>query len=187
MSSHHIVREKQEPALFILDLDTFDEEYLGQLLEWSPTLIVAANAFDKALSLGLKVDIVVGSQRPFGLQEHTLFIAANADVLPAGMDYLMAEGYPAVNIISSDDDFDLMAKFIDKINWVWFTNTLKTFPIHTGFSFWKPAQTQLRINNAKDGTFTNLKPLCQSVFEVVDDGFVSFDFKDDFLVISEYL
>ncbi|RZK41505.1 MAG: thiamine pyrophosphokinase, partial [Pedobacter sp.] len=40
MSSHHIVREKQEPALYIHQLGNFDEEKLGQLLEWSPTVLV---------------------------------------------------------------------------------------------------------------------------------------------------
>ncbi|MFD2144372.1 hypothetical protein [Mucilaginibacter antarcticus] len=43
MSSHHIVREKQEPALLVLGLDGFDEEQLGQLLEWSPTLMAPPN------------------------------------------------------------------------------------------------------------------------------------------------
>jgi hypothetical protein len=44
MSSHHIVKEKQEPALYIHHFGNFDEEYLGQLLEWSPTLLVATNS-----------------------------------------------------------------------------------------------------------------------------------------------
>ncbi|RYD76847.1 MAG: thiamine pyrophosphokinase, partial [Sphingobacteriales bacterium] len=29
MSSHHIVKEKQEPALYIDELGNFNEEYLG--------------------------------------------------------------------------------------------------------------------------------------------------------------
>lgn len=40
MSSHHIVREKQEPALLIMDLNGFNDEHLGQLLEWNPTVLV---------------------------------------------------------------------------------------------------------------------------------------------------
>ena len=39
MSSHHIVREKQEPALLVLGLNNFSTELLGQLLEWNPTVI----------------------------------------------------------------------------------------------------------------------------------------------------
>ena len=56
MSSHHFVKEKQEPALIIADLDGFDEEYLGQLLEWSPTVLVPSHLVEKVISLGIKID-----------------------------------------------------------------------------------------------------------------------------------
>ncbi len=59
MSSHHIVREKQEPALIILSTQNFEEEYLGQLLEWSPTVIVAESIIEQVQSLGIKIDIIV--------------------------------------------------------------------------------------------------------------------------------
>lgn len=59
MSSHHIVREKQEPALFILDFDGFDEEYFGQLLEWSPTLVVSEDCYEKIARMGIKIDAVI--------------------------------------------------------------------------------------------------------------------------------
>ena len=39
MSSHHIVRERQEPALLITDVYSIDPELVGQLLEWSLSLI----------------------------------------------------------------------------------------------------------------------------------------------------
>ena len=37
MSSHHIVRDDQEPALIITNgASCSEEELIGQLLEWSP-------------------------------------------------------------------------------------------------------------------------------------------------------
>ena len=40
MSSHHIVRDDQEPALIIANGASCSNELLGQLLEWSPIVIV---------------------------------------------------------------------------------------------------------------------------------------------------
>lgn len=37
MSSHHIVRDDQEPALIIANGAACSSELLGQLLEWSPS------------------------------------------------------------------------------------------------------------------------------------------------------
>ena len=55
MSSHHVVKEKQEPGLLILDPGDFDNEYLGQLLEWSPTVLIADSLTAWAEALGIKV------------------------------------------------------------------------------------------------------------------------------------
>ncbi|HYG16495.1 MAG TPA: thiamine diphosphokinase, partial [Bacteroidia bacterium] len=40
MSSHHFVKEKQEPALIIANGEACSRELLGQLLEWQPTVMV---------------------------------------------------------------------------------------------------------------------------------------------------
>ena len=56
MSSHHIVREKQEPALLVLGLDNFPDELLGQLLEWSPTVITTSQTAEKLVVNGTKID-----------------------------------------------------------------------------------------------------------------------------------
>ena len=74
MSSHHIIREKQEPALLIVDLLDFDLENLGQLLEWSPTVIVLKDAVEKVYSLGLKIDVIIDNEaNHHHLQEHTRY------------------------------------------------------------------------------------------------------------------
>ena len=79
MSSHHIVREKQEPALYIHQIGDFNEEYLGQLLEWSPTLIVNGAIYEKIVSLGLKVDVVVNATDGNAFQENTRSISGPGD------------------------------------------------------------------------------------------------------------
>lgn len=59
MSSHHIVRDEQEPALIISDFLEIQKEDIGQLLEWSPTVIALENALHDLLTIGIKIDIVV--------------------------------------------------------------------------------------------------------------------------------
>ena len=60
MSSHHIVRDDQEPALIIANGASCSEELLGQLLEWSPYVIVLDSAVTRAIQLGIKIDVILG-------------------------------------------------------------------------------------------------------------------------------
>ena len=187
MSSHHIVREKQEPALYIHQLGNFDEEYLGQLLEWSPTLLVAANEYEKAISLGLKVDVVIGEDSGLQVQENTKWVYATTKSLQTVIKYLIAEKYPAVNVISTENKFDDLADFLPEINIVLFTETEKSYPVKTGFSVWKPAGTIFRFDIISYFETSNLKQEANGDFVVLKDGFVSFNFSTDYLFLSELL
>ena len=60
MSSHHIVRDDQEPALIIANGAACSPELLGQLLEWSPLVIVLDSAMERVMELGIKVDVLLG-------------------------------------------------------------------------------------------------------------------------------
>lgn len=187
MSSHHIVREKQEPALYIHQLGHFDEEYLGQLLEWSPTLLVAADVYEKILSLGLKVDVVIGCDADLPQQENTKFIFAATESLQTVVKYLIAAQYPAVNIIGKEINVDDLVSFLPQIDIVVFTPTQKTFAVKNGFNVWKPAGTMFKISSTGSFQATNLKPHENECFVVLEDGFVSFNFHTDYLFLTELL
>ena len=60
MSSHHIVRDDQEPALIIANGASCNNELLGQLLEWSPLIIVLDSAIERVIELNIKVDVLLG-------------------------------------------------------------------------------------------------------------------------------
>ncbi|QNN41563.1 thiamine pyrophosphokinase [Pedobacter roseus] len=184
MSSHHIVKEKQEPALFIEELGNFNEELLGQLLEWSPTLLVNAENYDKILSLGLKVDVLVnGTQTE--TQENTKVIQGPVDALMVAINYLYEEKYPAVNVITRKFDLEKYAGFEDKINIVVFTEMAKHYPIKSGFSVWKPAGSEFLIHGNRYLEVTNLMQDEDEIFKVVNDGFVEFTFSGQPIFISE--
>ena len=64
MSSHHIVRDDQEPALIIANGAACSSELLGQLLEWSPLVVVLDSAMERVVALGIKVDVLaIGGKR----------------------------------------------------------------------------------------------------------------------------
>lgn len=59
MSSHHIVRENQEPALVIFDAHAISFEKVQELLEWIPTVIVLYTEAETVLSWGIKIDVLL--------------------------------------------------------------------------------------------------------------------------------
>jgi len=184
MSSHHIVKEKQEPALYIDDLGNFNEELLGQLLEWSPTLLVNGESYEKILSLGIKVDVVVN---PTGsdVQGNTKVVAGPVDALMVAVNHLVEEKYPAVNVIARKFDLEKFAGFEEQINLVVFTEKAKHYPIRSGFSVWKPAGSEFLLHGNRYLEVTNLMQNEEEIFEVVNDGFVEFTFSGQPVYISE--
>jgi len=109
MSSHHIVRDDQEPALIIANGAECSMELLGQLLEWSPVVIVLDNAIDRVLQLDIKIDVLLGDfddnfnpehykEKQFPLE---IVHAPNQDKtdLEKAFDYLIEKGHQAVNVV----------------------------------------------------------------------------------------
>ncbi len=191
MSSHHIVREKQEPALLIMQIEQFDEEYLGQLLEWSPTVIVNAAILDKVLSLGIKIDVTFASEtESTETQEHIKLIPAGEDTLESALKYLVAEGYPAVNIITNHFQAKDYLFYVDLIDLVIFNHDKKIYPIKTGFSKWKPKGEDIFILHPElihALSVSGLVKIRDSQYQTFKDGFFSFTFEPPFIFIAEQL
>jgi thiamine pyrophosphokinase len=109
MSSHHIVREKQEPALIIANGESCSFELLGQLLEWSPFVVVLDSAIHRVMSLGIKIDVLLGDfDRDIDLQEieqnqYPIEIVHTPDQdktdLEKAFDFLIERGFPAANVV----------------------------------------------------------------------------------------
>lgn len=187
MSSHHIIREKQEPALYIQELGAFNEEYLGQLLEWSPTLIVNATVYEKVISMGLKVDAVVNSSGQPLFQENTKVIEVKTEALDAVLDFLIAEQYQAVNVIDTASNLRELGGYIEALNIVVFTATEKAYAIKSGFKVWKPKDSVFKIEVVSYFETSNLRQEENGDFVVLKDGFVEFNFTTEYLFISEVL
>lgn len=110
MSSHHVVREKQEPALILANGESCRIELLQDLLEWSPLVVVLDGAIERVLGLGIKVDVLLGDfdskKIDIGqIQEDQYPIqivhTPNQDKtdLEKAIEYLIERGFPAANIL----------------------------------------------------------------------------------------
>lgn len=109
MSSHHIVRDDQEPALIIANGAECSMELLGQLLEWSPFVVVLDSAIERVLQYNIKVDVLLGDfDRGFDPEyyrekQYPLEIVyapdQNKTDLEKAFEYLIEKGHKAVNVI----------------------------------------------------------------------------------------
>jgi len=189
MSSHHVIREKQEPALLVLGLDNFPDEMLGQLLEWSPTVITTPQTAEKLVAYGIKIDWIITNQGAEILQSDVkLMPCRNGNLIDAALSYLADNGFPAVNIITDELNINDYTNFAGRINLVIFNDQHKIYPVVPGFSKWKPVAELIRIlNPPADLRFTGLRHLQGQVYQTINDGFFSLHFNHPFLFISEEL
>ena len=163
MSSHHIVREKQEPALIIANGESCDQELLGQLLEWSPFVVVLDQAIYRVLDLGIKIDVWLGdfdqkhdiesirqAQEPIEIV-HTP--NQNKTDLEKAIDFLLERGFPAANIVWATGrradhtitNVTNIVRYKNDIKLVIFDDYSKIFPLQGKFEKWYAAGTPISL------------------------------------------
>ncbi len=163
MSSHHIVRDDQEPALIIANGASCSFELLGQLLEWSPIVVVLDNAIDRVLQLDIKVDVLLGDfdgdfdPEIYKEKQYPLEIVhtPNQDKtdLEKALDYLIEKGHKAVNIVWATGkraDHTLanitnIVSYRDKIKIVIIDDHSKIFLLPKRFEKWYTANTPISL------------------------------------------
>lgn len=187
MSSHHIVREKQEPALLILGMDNFDRELLGQLLEWSPTVIGTSHTAEQLNVMGIKVDRVLANDVGDVLQSNVTYISIHdAPPAAAALSFLTEEKYGAVNIVTDEFMPDDYIPFVSQINLVVLHQHQKTYPVSSGFTKWLPAGEVITLHSQPKELLSNgLAQTATGEFITMADGTIKLQFADSFIFISE--
>lgn len=163
MSSHHIIREKQEPALIIANGEMCSMELIGQLLEWTPTVVVLDGALERVLELGIKVDVWLGDfDREISIDgfdvDHYPFkkvFTPHQDKtdLEKAFDYLLEEGHSAVNVVWATgkrmdhtlNNFHSMVRYSSLLKIVMIDDYSVIYPLPNIFEKWYPAHTPLSI------------------------------------------
>jgi hypothetical protein len=154
MSSHHFVKEQQEPAVFILALEGISFETVAPLLEWSPTLLVAQEAVEVVLSWGIKIDVVLGTSAFQSENRHLLeeqyplrFLTVSPlTALEEGIHYLLGSQHKGVHLVGFDHQkHQELEEKILHLDLTLVDGEWKYYPVKGGkFSKWF-APTEIRL------------------------------------------
>ncbi|GHE29320.1 thiamine diphosphokinase [Sphingobacterium griseoflavum] len=187
MSSHHIVKENQEPALIVLSTDALDSENLGQLLEWSPTIITDDYHIDFLLAQGIKVDVVITEQETHYNQEQIKRVPLKEKALVDALEYLINQQYKAVNIACDSLSVDLL-RYASVINIVVFAAGKRMVFVQQSYEKWKAKGERIYVDETLLKSLVGLRKVTDNVFETEQDGFFYLGFNtDEFVAVGERL
>jgi thiamine pyrophosphokinase len=152
MSSHHFVKENQEPALLILSARAIPFERVQELLEWSPTVIVAYHEIEQILGWGIKIDVLLCSdpqvdyfKQLLNDQEPVQFITyrQETDIFSTAYRFLAAAKYKAVNILASSiSQLMVVQSFVGIDVEVFYDNQRWVYVHSKKFEKWVSSETQ---------------------------------------------
>jgi thiamine pyrophosphokinase len=152
MSSHHIIRDEQEPALLVLDPLAIEREHLNGLLEWSPTLLVTEQNVNTLLDWGIKVDRVLArSGSPLLKTKQELFdvieLPGGNSALDEGLAFLLRKNHHSVNIVGNPENVPVFIHpLVRDMNCVLFEANQKIVLARNGiYRKWFKAYTALSI------------------------------------------
>lgn len=163
MSSHHIVRDDQEPALIIANGASCSFELLGQLLEWAPIVVVLDNAIERVLQLDIKIDVLLGDfdddfdpeiykEKQYPLEIVTIPDQNKTD-LEKAFDFLIEKGHKAVNVVWATGkradhtitNITNIVSYRNKLKIVILDDHSKIFLLPNKFEKWYPANTPISL------------------------------------------
>ncbi len=127
MSSHHFVKDGQEPALVVANGAACSYEILTSLMEWCPYMVVCDGAYSRIKDLQITPDVVIGDFDSIGeIDEdlHTRYIKLEGQEttdLEKALNHLAEKGYTDINIVWATgkrldhtlNNFATLAKYAD--------------------------------------------------------------------------
>lgn len=176
MSSHHIVRDEQEPALLIENAGAIPFDFVELLLEWSPKIYVLSSALDEVLEWQIKIDVVLAHQdeveslkpklKPQSPVKLLVF-EPNEDLLSASFQVLKDFNHQAVNILAEafqSDVLDLIRVHAEEVDSVLFYNAQKWVYSSTGnFQKWVTLGEIFGVHPIVPGTYFKTQGFIQNL------------------------
>ncbi len=189
MSSHHIIREDQEPALLIMDANAISLEKVNELLEWSPTIIVCEDAIEKVLGWGIKIDVAVLSsltlfEDELSNQQPIQFLhAVDKNFLDESFKFILNKKYKSVNVlIQKKETLNFLQQLNSAIEIVAFCKPIRWSLIRNNvFEKWLPAETQIYL-------YPNLTYRTRGLtneLKVVESGLIKIEGRNDYWIGEE--
>ena len=148
MSSHHFVRENQEPGLYIDEWFAGAEQLLEELAQWAPKIIVHEQVLDHVLETGTKIDVVLFTDNKATIEEKTRFqfpieLVEATNSLEANIRFIEQHYINRIHIISLKTPEEIT--FETKAKLTFFNSTSFFFNIEKGFEKWMAEGTTFEV------------------------------------------
>ncbi len=179
MSSHHFVREGQEPALLIVQAGGFEQ--VASLLEWAPMVIVTEQSVHQVFAWGIKIDMVIAEAASVELlrqqlitQEPVTIVQRNENNLTETALYSIINAkQEAVNVVApgTPEFLNHMEPFLKSLTISVIDESAKWSGVTSGyFRKWFPAHTRLFLHKKDE---VNTKNIIKNgdCWRVENDGF----------------
>jgi thiamine pyrophosphokinase len=179
MSSHHIVRDEQEPALYLYEPESCDFATIQQLLEWSPVVGIKAEDWAKIQFWGIKIDVVLYSNSPqkeVNLWQDTIqWLKVEKDYLTEGIAYLQQRGHRTLSLLTDFQSFRQANLDLSDLEIIIYQENYKYFSIRGGhWRKWLPQGAEIRVFS-ENFVSDNLQKIQTNQYQVLKDGFVNID------------
>jgi hypothetical protein len=197
MSSHHFVKEGQEPALIIAD--AVPVAVVEPLLEWAPLVVVMENSIDQVSAWGIKTDVVVTqiNNTQYMIQKlmdqmpiKILSCAVADEPLDTALYYLISNKQFTVNVIAQNAEkyISKAEKFTDRLEIIIMDEHIRWFSVKSGhFTKWVPANTKLlTLSLQGDVAFSGEAQMTSGKITAEKDGFIIVT-SDHLFWVGEYL
>lgn len=188
MSSHHVVRDNQEPAIILQNVRFEDYPLVMNLLEWSPFVVLFDSAFELVSSWGVKVDLLVSEDNPEQLaayeerlEDQKPFIVKHFDFHEM-MRFLKDKGHTMINYLGRPSQ--VMSYFID-FEIVVFDQGYQYSYFDKVFEKWYPKGEFLEFIDIDNVEFLSHDLLDQD-YQTVQDGLVTINSSKSFLIKEKW-
>lgn len=181
MSSHHVVRDNQEPALVLYDVRYEDYPLVMNLMEWSPFVVLHENAFEEVKNWGIKIDLLVAEistqemETFFEVQRPFESIVGNLNNI---LERLQSKHHRMINFVGN---FDLISSHTSDFELVCFENGFQYTHYDASFSKWLNKDETIEVIGSPPFVAKNL-----SEGKVFADGLVEIEASNRFWVKEKW-
>jgi hypothetical protein len=195
MSSHHFVKEGQEPALYIHEAMSFSQ--VESLLEWAPQVITRSSQVERVINWGIKVDVVLMEAHDSQIDEllksqipvRTVTVSTGSELVSTVRGVLDSNHQTNITIVCSDASALLdewrPASGKDTVTLLDFENRWLGIGHHS-FSKWFPAGTRLLLSPGRGTYRINDGERNDNGLITLRDGMISIH-SPDFFWVGEFL
>lgn len=188
MSSHHIIRDEQEPPVLVFQLNNNWQD-LSDLLGWSPILLISPHLEEEFVIRQTKIDGYLIIENKYSDFSEKDLIYTDDFMVQSLLNWISTKMPTAVNIFCSNQFMmDLFYQLKGKdltIPLIFFTEVGKFILMPSSrFKKWYPEKFKLDILNMDIKNTRNLKRDGER-YLVQKEGFVHIEVEGDLILINE--